>query len=203
MAWSVIFFWVILLIILAVVLVVFIQSPDEQKFKWFTAAHREGVEYAPEYSTQEKLIKLGLHALWLIPLYLVMKFSVFPVLSEPSTWLCQTWLGYPSATLMPVLLCIFSALLLIMGVLPVLWHWRKVLKLGQHPLPGQKVFKPTPVIKGPRARRRAWLALLGFSLGMLVFAVLLVLLAVRLGELMPAERINTICTQGQITNKQP
>lgn len=195
MAWSVILVWTILLIILAVVLVIFIRSPDEQKFNWFTPAHRPGVEYAPEYSVKEKLLKLGLHGLWLVPLFLVMNYGVFPVLREPSKWLCQNWFGIPSARMMPVLLCGFSITLIWIACVPVWRHWWNVLKLEQHPLPGQKVFKPTPIIRNRQARQRARLVLFGMPVSLMVMTGLLVMLAFRLGDLITTERIKGYCAQ--------
>jgi len=184
---------VVLLSLLAIAVVLFVRSSDEQKFNWFTAAHRPGIEYAAEYSRKEKLIKLGLHVLWLAPLFALLNYQVLPALNEPSGWACQDWFG--RSAMLWVLELLISTPLLIMTVasIPVALHWKRVMRVKQHPLPGQKVFKPTAVIRGHKARARARLVLIVLPLCWLILLFMTVRLSHQLGEHLSPERVNDFC----------
>ena len=100
-----------------------------------------------------------MHLLWLVPLFWLIDVKI-PALIEAMTQdLCVQWLGFNAMTVVMAFL-VWSPVLLITPVLLILWrHWRRVEQTQQHPLPGQKVYKPTPYIRGQQARKRARLIL--------------------------------------------
>src|SRR5574343_1406451 len=129
----------------------------------------DDVEFAPEYTTAERvrlLLWLGLPNLALMAL---LKFKIFP-------WL-KTWLaGHPCGEIfgidvqvaafyavfgLPTLLGIAGSLVLLHSA----WH---ILRDGQFPPRGAKVWRPTPIRRGPAARRIGIMRLLGFLFTLLV-----------------------------------
>lgn len=118
-------------------------------------------QWAPQYSSRERWHLFGLHAAWALPLLLVTQLVFFP-------WFETFVETAPCRQVGP-----FSAMdLLIYGifvglpgsfVLIVLAlegrHSLRVWQLAQHPLPDEKVLKPTRYVYGRRARLRPMLFL--------------------------------------------
>jgi len=190
---------VVLLAALAIAVVLFIRSPDEGKFNGFTPAHKPEVEYAPEYTAKEKIFKLSIHLLWLLPLFLLFNHVLAPALSEPTDWACADWLGWPAVRWVLLLLVCSPMLLLTAAMAPVVAHWLRVKRHQQHPLPGQKVFKPTPVIRGDKALNRARMVLIVLPVCWLILLVMSIGLAARLDDLVSAGQIDRFCQSASLS----
>lgn len=112
---------------------------------------------APEYTRQERLRFVVTHAAWAFPLLASLQFYLFPAFKEfANTAPCRDYWGIDGAYLVFIpVFCIplVSALLLV-----ALWgrEYTAILRLAQYPLPGQKVFKPTPYVYGFKAKVRAY-----------------------------------------------
>ena len=132
----------------------------------------EPPEFAPQYRRAEKL-KLMLSMLVLGSFIIAFnQYWFFPELKQyGDRALC---FNYGSFTGLHVLLyfvfvalpaVFFVSMFLLMGLREI-----NVLKLGQHPLPGEKTFKPTRYVYGWRARMRSYIvmATLLFLLGLSV-----------------------------------
>lgn len=111
-------------------------------------------EFAPEYSKKERVTLLLKHMAWAVPLFVVTKYLFFPwleVYSENAH--CYS---YGSITGIEVLFYgLFVGLPLLSAILLFLLEGPnciKIIRLGQSPLPGQKVFKPTKYTYGFRAK---------------------------------------------------
>ena len=125
-------------------------------------------EFAPEYTRKERIILLAKLFAWAIPLFAITKYLFFP-------WF-QTYaekapcLNYGSFTGTEVILysCFVGLPLLMALALFALEGTKcvKVIRLGQSPLPGEKVFKPTKYKYGLRAKLRPILTLI--SIGLIV-----------------------------------
>ena len=134
--------------------IAFIKTPKEQRF-WFSKYNKEeGVDYAPEYTKKERIIFLLKSFAWAIPLLLIAEFWFFDWLSEYSENAnCYNYgdingvhlVFYGLFVLMPLSFAII--LFLIEGRRSI-----KIIKLGQNPLPDEKVFKPTKYKYGIRAK---------------------------------------------------
>ena len=111
-------------------------------------------EFAPEYSMKERVALLLKHMAWAVPLCVVTKYLFFPWLEGYSE--NAHCYRYGNITGTEVLfyglfvgLPLLSALLLFLLEGP---NSIKIIRLGQSPLPGQKVFKPTKYTYGFRAK---------------------------------------------------
>ncbi len=103
-------------------------------------------EYAPLYTPQEKLRKLALYSLWLIPIG-ILYIWVIPWWNTTTWFLCHpkgydilfksTFVGVPSILLMAFLLDFPRNI--------------NIIRLGQYPLPDQKMFRPTLYVYGFKA----------------------------------------------------
>lgn len=102
-------------------------------------------EYAPEYTTKERVIFLAKHLAWAIPLVAATQFWFFPWFEEyAENAHCYDYGSFTGTHVVFyfvfVAIPIGSALTIfaIEGARSI-----KVLKLGQSPLPGEKVFSRT------------------------------------------------------------
>ena len=111
-------------------------------------------EFAPEYSKKERVALLFKHMAWAIPLFVVTKYVFFPwfdVYAENAH--CYSYGNITGTEAVLYGLCVglplLSAILLFLveGL-----HCIKIIRLGQNPLPGEKVFKPTKYTYGFRAK---------------------------------------------------
>ncbi len=111
-------------------------------------------EFAPEYSKKERIHFLLKHVLWALPLYIVTDFWFFDWLSEfSSDSNCYYLWGVTGSHLIfyslfvGIPLSLFIIILALEGPRSI-----KVMKLGQNPLPNEKVFKKTKYKYGARAK---------------------------------------------------
>lgn len=119
-------------------------------------------QWAPQYSRAERLRLLAFHGAWAVPLFLITQFLFFPWFETfVETAPCRQ-LG-PFSALNVLIHGIFvglpgSFLLIVLAIEGR--HSLRVWQLAQHPLPGEKVLKPTRYVYGRRARLRPLLFLL-------------------------------------------
>ena len=111
-------------------------------------------EFAPEYTKKEKIVLMLKHAAWAIPLFATTKYIFFPwfeVYSENAH--CYI---YGNITGIEVVLYgLFVGLPALSAALLFLLEGRNcinILRCGQSPLPGKKVFNPTKYVYGFRAK---------------------------------------------------
>ena len=111
------------------------------------------VEYAPQYSRAERVRLIALGAIIVTPLMCALQFWFFPWLREFSaTAACRVVFGTNALELL--FYGLFVGLPLQAGlVVLALFGYRgfKVLRQGRVPPQGEKVFRPTPVLRGSRA----------------------------------------------------
>ncbi|MED5239767.1 MAG: hypothetical protein VX379_09355 [Pseudomonadota bacterium] len=119
-------------------------------------------QWAPQYSRRERLTLLALHGAWAVPLLLVSQWLFFPWLETfVATAPCRQ-VG-PFSAMGVLLYGIFVGLpgSFVLVVLAIEGrHSLRVWQLAQHPLPGEKVLKPTRYVYGRRARLRPLMFLL-------------------------------------------
>jgi len=132
-------------------------------------------EYAPEYSKRERVVLLLKHIAWVIPLFAITKYQFFPwfkVYAENAH--CYRYGNLTGTALvfyglfvgLPLLFA--TVLLLLEGANSI-----KIIRLGQSPLPGKKVFKPTKYTYGFRAKLKPYVLFLciAFFIGLAIKGV--------------------------------
>lgn len=111
-------------------------------------------EFAPEYSKKEKLLILLKHAVWVVPLFVATQYLFFPRFVEfADRSHCYQYVGIYGTEIMFYGLIV--GLPLIFSLLILLFEGARsvtIIRLGQSPLPNEKVFKPTQYSYGSRAR---------------------------------------------------
>ena len=100
-------------------------------------------EYAPEYSKKERINFLLKHMLWALPLYIVTDFWFFDWLSEfLNNSNCYYLWGLTGTHIVFYSLFVGIPLSLLLVILALEGPRSiKIIKLGQNPLPNEKVFK--------------------------------------------------------------
>ncbi|MDX1802580.1 MAG: hypothetical protein R3292_00765 [Alcanivorax sp.] len=120
--------------------------------------------WAPQYSRVERVRLLLLHGSWALPLVLFLQFAFFP-------WFegfvqiahCQHYRlfdGDQVTGLQLVIYGLFVGLPVMLALTVLALEGRRSyrsLRLGQFPLPGEKVWRPTRYLYGGKARLRAGL----------------------------------------------
>lgn len=132
-------------------------------------------EFAPEYSKKERVILLLKHMAWAIPLFAITKYHFLPwfeVYAENAH--CYRYGNITGTDLvfyglfvgLPLLFAI--ALFLLEGTNSI-----KIIRLGQNPLPGTKVFKPTKYKYGFRAKLKPFFLIISmvFFVGLAIKGV--------------------------------
>ncbi|MGB2337446.1 MAG: hypothetical protein ACPH5V_09050, partial [Alcanivorax sp.] len=111
-------------------------------------------EWAPQYSKAERIRLLLFHAAWALPLFLLTEFFFFPWFERyMETAHCHHYGSLNGLELVIYSLFIGLPLGLALVVLAIEGrHSLQILRLGQSPLPGEKVFRPTRYVYGNRAR---------------------------------------------------
>lgn len=160
---------IILLAVMGVVaaVIAFLKTPKSERYQM--PVKPTGVGYAPEYTTKERRIILLKTLGWIVPLAATLNFWFFPWLNQYSVNAhCHHYGNFTGLHI--IFYGIFIGLpLLITSVMIVKDGKRsiKIIKLGQSPLPGEKVLYPTKYIYGTQAKIKAYLylALILFGLG--------------------------------------
>jgi len=115
-------------------------------------------QYAPIYTTEERIKYFIRHSLWVVPLYLAVQFWFIPSLEEYSK--IAHCINYGKFTgLHVVFYGLFVGLPVLMALilfLSVGIRSLKIIKLGQSPLPNEKVFTQTEYIYGSKAKLKAY-----------------------------------------------
>jgi hypothetical protein len=127
-------------------------------------------EFAPEYTTREKVISLLMHAGWAIPVVLLMHFYLLPwlevALAKPPCLVTERFTNM--ALLLYGMLSLFPLLIALLLCFTEGKRSLQVLELGQSPLPNEKVYKPTRYVYGNKAKLRSlFVFLVIFGLGVL------------------------------------
>lgn len=132
----------------------------------------ENKEFAPEYSVRERVKLLFKYALIVLPLFIVTKWWFFPWFNEyMEAAHCHEYgeltgvhlVFYGLFAGMPLILFLF--LFFTEGIRNI-----RVFKLGQHPLPDEKVLRPTKYTFGRAAKIKTLpvffvlVAIFGFSI---------------------------------------
>lgn len=111
-------------------------------------------EFAPEYSKKERVILLFKHMAWAVPLFAITKYVFFPWFEAYAENAHCYRYGDITGTQV-VFYGLFVGLPLLSAILLFLLEGSnsiKIIRLGQSPLPGEKVFKPTKYRYGFRAK---------------------------------------------------
>lgn len=129
-------------------------------------------EFAPEYSKREKLLFMIKHIAWTIPFIAAVNYAFFPWLRKyAANSHCYKY-GEITGTEV-IFYGLFVALPLVSAFLLLLFEGNrciKIIQLGQSPLPGEKVFKPTKYTYGIRVKLKPYcfflivIVLLGLSI---------------------------------------
>ena len=140
---------------IAVVLAIiaFIKTPDEQKFGLPKHTKKEGVEYAPEYSPKEKRRQLFWALLSVIPFFVVTIYWWLPWFNQYVEYAhCDNYGSFTGFHVVSYSLFVAAPIIiaLMFGFLGP--GFVKVFQVGQFPLPGKKVSRPTKYVYGWRAR---------------------------------------------------
>ena len=132
----------------------FIKTPKEQWFKLPKHEKEEGVDYAPEYTKKERIVFVLKIMAWAIPLFVIAEFWFFDWLAEYSKNAnCYNYGDINGVHL--VFYGLFVFMPLSFATIIFLTEGRrsiKVIKLGQNPLPNEKVFRPTKYKYGIAAK---------------------------------------------------
>lgn len=119
-------------------------------------------EYAPEYTKKERFVVLAKHSAWAIPLFIAIKLWFLPWFeSYAKNAHCYEYTYFTGTHV--VFYFVFVAIPI--GVALAIFaiegaRCLKVIRLGQSPLPGEKVFKRTKFKYGAKAKFRPYAELL-------------------------------------------
>src|SRR6478736_6486360 len=151
-----IFIFIIVLCALAIAVVAFIKTPASERFSNSKTVREPGVEYAPMYSKQEKIKIITKNLAVLIPVYLFMQLWFFPKMSEYSgNANCHIYGPLTGAHIVFYGVFVGIPLSVVIFLIPSALRAVKVYKLGQFPLPGEKVMELTKYTYGTRAKVQA------------------------------------------------
>lgn len=146
----------------------FLTTPKERRYTYPKFEYEEGVNYAPEYSTRERIRKILLYLSWIAPTLIAYKLWFLPWLGEYAAHAhCDNYGPFTGAHI--IFYSLFIGLPASMGIAFFALEGKDILKiyrLGQYPLPARKVFQPTKYVYGFSARLRAT------GYGVILFAII-------------------------------
>jgi len=146
----------------------FIKTPKDQRFGLPRHYKEEGSDYAPEYTKQER-IKLALKiAAWAIPIVVILKYWLFPLLEDYADLAHCCDYGFVTGT-QALFYGLFIGMPLSFAVVLFAIEGTKnikIFRLEQFPLPGEKVLSPTKYVYGVKAKVRSVL-----FFGVLIFLI--------------------------------
>ncbi len=152
-----IFITIVLLFALLLAIIQFIKTPKDKRYVIFPEnKYTSDPSYSPEYTQKEKITMLFKYGAWMFLFYICFKYYFLPWLKDyASSTHCYSYgLGYISGahfiwygafTLLPLTIALF--LFLLEGKRSI-----KVLKIGQNPLPNEKMFSSTKYKYGIAAK---------------------------------------------------
>jgi len=132
--------------------------------------------HAPEYTTRERITFVLKHMLWFIPLVAATELWFFDWLSEyADNANCYIYGSITGVHL--IMYGLFVGIPLSLVILLSILEGRraiKVIKLGQNPLPGEKVFKKTKYTYGHKAKVKpvGIIFSIGFLLALTIWGVM-------------------------------
>jgi hypothetical protein len=110
-------------------------------------------EYAPERSTKEKIWFLVLGALAAIGAVWLKRAVLIPWITDlTTTQRHSSYLGVPGTTVLSYTLFVGLPLSSAIVSLALLWRGFRILKAGQVPPPGERVFRRTAIRRGSYSR---------------------------------------------------
>ena len=145
---------------LGAAIIAFIKTPKSERYKLnLTSAKQAGVDYAPEYTTKER-INIFLKTLaWAAPLVAALQFWFFPWLNQyVANAHCYQYGNFTGLHI--IFYGLFIGLPLLMACMLLILEGKRsinIIKLGQSPLPSEKVLRPTKYIYGTQAKLKAYL----------------------------------------------
>lgn len=110
--------------------------------------------YAPEYTKRERIVFVLKQMLWFLPLYAATELWFFDWLAEYSDNANCYYYGNITGVHL-VMYGLFVGIPLFIGITIAIFEGRraiKIFRLGQSPLPGEKVFKKTKYRYGYKAK---------------------------------------------------
>lgn len=142
---------------LGAAIIAFIKTPKSERYK--IPAKQTGIDYAPEYTTKERIHIILKVLVWAGPLVLTLQFWFFPWLKQYSANAhCHQ---YGNLTGLHIIFYgLFIGLPLLTACMLLILEGKRsinIIKLGQSPLPGEKVLRPTKYIYGTQAKLKAYL----------------------------------------------
>lgn len=118
-------------------------------------------EYAPEYTRKERLRIVAVHSAWGIPGFFVVVYWFIPWLTDYADQAhCYDYSSFTGSELL--LYSVFVGLPVVTGLLVLAMEGKRslqILRIGQSPLPGEKVFRPTKYTYGLRAKVRPFMVI--------------------------------------------
>lgn len=117
--------------------------------------------YAPEYTQRERLVHVAKAMVWAVPLFGLAKFWFLPNFEEyAENAHCYTYGAITGFHL--VFYFVFVVVPLIPAIFLAVFEGPKavrLIKIGQYPLPGEKVYSRTKYVYGLRAKMRGYMLL--------------------------------------------
>ena len=110
--------------------------------------------FAPEYTKRERIVFVLKQMLWFLPLYAATELYFFDWLAEYSDNANCHFYGNITGVHL-VMYGLFAGIPLFVAIIMAIFEGRrsiKIIKLGQNPLPGEKVFKKTEYKYGVKAK---------------------------------------------------
>ena len=142
---------------LGAAIIAFIKTPKSERYKM--PAKQVGIDYAPEYTTKERISIILKVLAWAGPLVLTLQFWFFPWLKQYSANAhCYQYGNFTGLHI--IFYGLFIGLPLLMACMLLILEGKRsinIIKLGQSPLPGEKVLRPTKYIYGTQAKLKAYL----------------------------------------------
>ena len=135
-------------------IIAFVRTPDEQKFGLPKHIKMEGVEYAPEYSPKEKRRQLFWALLWVLPFFAVANYVWLPWFNQyVKRAHCDDYGSFTGFHIIAYSLFVGAPIIIALVIFAFMGPgFVKVFQVGQFPLPGKKVSRPTKYVYGWRAR---------------------------------------------------
>lgn len=122
---------------------------------------KQTIEYAPEYSTPERIRTVLIYLAVCGAIVGASKFWLFPAVSEfAATSHCRSMYGIAGTKVFSYGLFFGIPLVMLISALWIPWQGWQSVQSGQFPPPGKKVYRKTLIRRGDRAKRIGTLQML-------------------------------------------
>jgi hypothetical protein len=140
--------FVILSLVLFLAMFQFLKTSKDKRYIFFTEdKNASDPSYAPEYTKQERINLALKHGSWILPLFIIIQYYFFPWLKDYASHAnCYIYGNGHINGIHLLFYGLFIFMPLSFAVIVFITEGKrsiKVLKIGQNPLPGEKVFRPT------------------------------------------------------------